>query len=382
MTEKKTPITNTKHQLTPEERRKNIQKATAALLKNSTGVIIPLSDSTDFPTEFIPTPILDLNLILGGNIKKKQFGIPVGRATEIYGPYSSGKSTLAIAIAAMYQQMHPDEEIIFIETEGRTFGEQWYRTLGLDLNRCRYVRLPNAEESLNALAMYTAAGAGLILMDSVAGLTTEKEIEADVGDSGGMCGIAKLMAQTFRKASTVMMETGSTVIFTNQIRDKIGKYGGGVVTPGGHALEHWVTTKISCYPSKIKSGAFLGQGFIQKYCTVKNQLKNPYQKAQGILVSDVGYDTFGNLMTTGKRLGIVKQVQSYYNLTEGDLKWQRSDFMESSEIAAEITDLITEKAYEIISDPMTAGIDLDVEAEEPTGEYDIEDTLGIEEEVE
>ena len=216
------------------------------------GSIMPLGGEARLQIQGIPTGSLSLDMALGGQ------GIPRGRIIEIFGPESSGKTTLALHVAAQAQKMGGIAAIIDAE---HAFDPSWAKKLGVQLETLLVSQPNNGEEAMQITEMLVKSNAvDVIIVDSVAALVPKQELEGEIGDSH--VGLqARLMSQAMRKLTGAIAKSKTAVIFINQIREKIGvSYGSPETTPGGRALKFYASCRIDVRRiSQIKDGEEVGR---------------------------------------------------------------------------------------------------------------------------
>ncbi|MCA9376932.1 recombinase RecA [Candidatus Nomurabacteria bacterium] len=272
------------------------------------GSIMKLGSKEKIDIDVIPTGALSLDVALGVG------GVPRGRIVEIYGPESSGKTTLAMHILAEAQKK--GENVAFIDAE-HAFDPEYGRNIGIDINEM-YIAQPDfGEQALEILeTLVRSAGFGVIVVDSVAALTPRAEIEGEMGDSH-MGLQARLMSQALRKITAICNKTGTTVIFLNQLRMKIGVlFGNPETTTGGNALKFYSSIRMDIRQREkvMKDGELIGH--IRQVKVVKNKLAPPFKEASFLIKYPSGIDKESSILDAAISRGIVEKKGSW--LSYGD----------------------------------------------------------------
>jgi len=268
------------------------------------GSIMKLSDSTAMNVESIPTGSISLDLALGVG------GIPKGRVVEIYGPESSGKTTLTLHMIAEVQKR--GGLAAFIDAE-HALDPEYAKRIGVKLEDLLISQPDNGEQALDIVdTLVRSNGLDLIVIDSVAALTPRNEIEGEMGDSH-MGLHARLMSQALRKLTAIISKSKTTVIFINQIRMKIGvMFGNPETTTGGNALKFYASLRIEVRRlAQIKNGEKI-VGNRVKAKVVKNKVAPPFKIAEFDIMYNEGISASGDILETGTALGIIDKSGNTY----------------------------------------------------------------------
>ncbi|MBI3272526.1 MAG: recombinase RecA [Planctomycetes bacterium] len=297
-------------QPSPEDRRKEaLQQALAQIEKQfGKGSIMRLGDRSHMSVSGISTGSLSLDIALGG------YGIPRGRVTEVFGPESSGKTTLCLTVAAKAQKA--GGIAAYIDAE-HALDPAYSRRLGVDLDNLLLSQPDSGEQALEITEHLVRSNAiDVIVIDSVAALVPRSELEGEMGDAT-VGGQARLMSQALRKLTAAIARSHCCVIFVNQIREKIGvMFGNPETTPGGRALKFYSSVRIDTRRvNQIKDGEAV-VGNRTKATVVKNKIAPPFQKAEFDLLFNAGISWEGDLLDLGVEKGVVEKSGTWLSYKE------------------------------------------------------------------
>lgn len=270
------------------------------------GSIMNMSDTTTVNVDVIPSGSISIDRALGVG------GYPRGRIIEIFGPESSGKTTLAIHAIAQAQKMGGLAAIIDAE---HAFDPSYAEALGVDIERLWISQPDNGEQALEIAEQLVRSGAvDIIVVDSVAALTPKQEIEGEMGDKN--IGLqARLMSQALRKMTSAISKSNAVCIFINQLRDKIGvMYGSSETTTGGNALKFYASVRIDIRrKTSLKASNDEIYGYDTRIKVVKNKLAPPFKTADFEMIFGEGVSAESEIINLGTELDILKKSGSWYS---------------------------------------------------------------------
>ena len=309
------------------------------------GSIMRLGENTGIMVESIPTGSLSLDIALGIG------GVPKGRIIEIYGPESSGKTTLALHILAEAQKR--GGEVAFIDAE-HALDPTYARALGVDIDSMLISQPDTGEQGLEICEALVRSGAiDVVVVDSVAALTPRAEIEGDMGDSHvGL--LARLMSQALRKLAGSIAKTNCIVIFINQLREKVGvMYGNPEVTTGGRALKFYSSVRIDVRRIEaIKNGTEI-VGSRTRAKIVKNKVAPPFREAEFDIMYGEGISKWGELIDLAVKLDLIQKSGSWFSMGEMRLGQGRDAvkqyLKDNPEMAESIEAQVRANAYQLMS---------------------------------
>ena len=354
------------------DKKKALETAMAQIERTyGKGSIMRLGENVDAMVEAIPTGSLSLDVALGIG------GVPKGRIIEIYGPESSGKTTLALHIVAEAQKR--GGEVAFIDAE-HALDPIYAKKLGVNIDEL-YVSQPDTgEQALEICEALVRSGAiDIVVIDSVAALTPKAEIDGEMGDS--FVGLqARLMSQALRKLTGIVNKTNCVCIFINQLREKVGvMYGNPETTPGGRALKFYSSVRIDIRRGEqLKDGSTV-VGNRTKAKIVKNKVAPPFRVAEFDILYGEGISKEGNLLDSAVQLDIIHKSGAWFSYGDQRIGQGRENtrkyLKDNPAIAAEIDALV--RAELMGKKDMDAPV---MDEEDDTDEFDDLPLLGADDE--
>ena len=366
MAEKKQAPISTRAEGKPEEKAKALETALAQIKKQfGEGAVMRLGQDSTLNVESIPTGSLSLDMALGIG------GLPRGRIVEVYGPESSGKTTLALHIVAQAQKA--GGEVAFIDAE-HALDPTYARALGVDIEDMLISQPDTGEQALEITEYLVRSGAlDVVVVDSVAALVPRAEIEGEMGDS--YVGLhARLMSQALRKLAGAINKTHCIVVFINQLREKVGvMYGNPEVTTGGRALKFYASVRIDVRRVEtLKAGGeMIGNRTRAK--VVKNKMAPPFREAEFDIMYGEGISLLGELLDLGVKLDLVQKSGSWFSMGETRLGQGRDSakqyLKDNPEVADNLEAAIRRDFFKLMSSQSqvaakAAGRAVDVSAED------------------
>ena len=315
-----------------DEKKKALDTAIAYIEKQfGQGAIMKLGETKALDIAAIPTGSMTLDMALGVG------GIPRGRIIEIYGPESSGKTTVALHCIAEAQKL--GGEVAFIDVE-HALDPVYASQLGVDIDNMLVSQPDSGEQALEIAEALARSGAiDCIVIDSVAAMVTKAEIDGEMGDTH-VGQLARLMSQAMRKLTSVISKSNCAAIFNNQVREKIGVvYGNPETTPGGRALKFYASVRIEVRRGeKIQNGSEI-IGNRTKCKVVKNKVAPPFKECEFDIMYGTGISRVGEVLDLATELGVVKKGGAWYSYDDMKLGQGRDN---SKEFLASHPDIMGE----------------------------------------
>ncbi len=339
---KKTPISAPGQ---ASDKKKALETCIAQIEKNyGKGAIMRLGDDIPVNVEALSTGSLSLDLALGIG------GVPKGRIVEIYGPEASGKTTLALHVVAAAQKAGGEAAYIDVE---HALEPAYARALGVDIDSLLISQPDTGEQALDiAESLVRSSAVDVVVVDSVAALIPRIELEGEMGDSV-VGALARLMSQAMRRLAGAISKNGCTVIFINQLRQKIGvMYGNPETTPGGLALKYYASVRIDVRRIEtLKSGnEMIGNRTRAK--VIKNKCAPPFKEAEFDIIYGEGISKVGEIVDLGVKLELIDKAGAWFTI--GDQRIQGRDatktyLLNNPEICNKIEQQIRDNAYKLMS---------------------------------
>jgi len=345
-------IRTTAERTTPVDRQKNLEMALSQIEKQfGKGSVMKMGEKGTMAIEVVSTGALSLDLALGIG------GLPRGRVTEIYGPESSGKSTLALHVVAEAQRN--GGICAYIDAE-HALDPVYARAIGVDIDELLISQPDTGEQALEIADMLVRSGAiDVVVIDSVAALTPRAEIEGEMGDTH--VGLqARLMSQALRKLTANLNRSRTIALFINQLREKIGvMFGSPETTPGGRALKFYSSVRLDIRRiESIKDGVEV-VGNRTRVKVVKNKCAPPFKQGEFDIMYGKGISREGSLLDIGVDLGFVKKSGAWYTYDGEQLGQGRENaklfLLEHPEVMVEISERI--RSHLGIDSPPATGVD-------------------------
>ena len=309
------------------------------------GTVMRMGENTGIVVEAIPTGSLSLDLALGIG------GVPRGRIIEIYGPESSGKTTLALHVVAEAQKR--GGEVAYIDAE-HAMDPSYARALGVDIDSMLISQPDTGEQGLEICEALVRSGAiDVVVVDSVAALTPRAEIEGDMGDSHvGL--LARLMSQALRKLAGSIAKTNCVVIFINQLREKVGvMYGNPEVTTGGRALKFYASVRVEVRRIEAlkNGGEVIGNRTRAK--VVKNKVAPPFKEAEFDIMYGEGISKVGEILDLAVKLDLIQKSGSWFAMGEVRIGQGRDAakqyLKDNPQVCEQVEADIRKNAYKLLS---------------------------------
>ena len=332
---------------TPEDRKKALETAIAKIERDyGKGTIMRLGDDIPVNVEALSTGSLTLDLALGIG------GVPKGRIVEIYGPEASGKTTLALHVVASSQKAGGTAAYIDVE---HALEPAYARALGVNIDDLLISQPDTGEQALDICESLVRSGAvDAVVVDSVAALIPRTELEGEIGDS--VVGVlARLMSQAMRRLAGAISKNNCTVIFINQLRQKIGNpYGNPETTPGGLALKYYASVRIDV--RKVESLKVNGEviGNHTKAKVVKNKVAPPFKEAEFDIMYGEGISRIGEVVDLGVKLGIIDKAGAWFTVEENRIQGRdavKQYLVDNPEVCERVESQIRENAWKLSPNP-------------------------------
>mgnify|MGYP000000333494 FL=1 len=332
-----------------EDKKKALESAIAHILKTyGSGAVMRLGQANTMQVDAIPTGSMTLDLALGIG------GVPRGRIVELYAPERSGKTTVALHIAAEAQKQ--GGEVAFIDVE-HALDPVYARALGVDIDNLLVSQPDSGEQALEIAEALVRSGAiDVLIVDSVAAMTTKAEIEGEMGDSHvGM--LARLMSQAMRKLTSIISKSNCVAIFINQIREKIGVvYGNPETTPGGRALKFYASVRMEVRKGEaIKDGTTI-IGNRTRVKIVKNKVAPPFRECEFDILYGKGISRSGEVLDLAVDLDIINKSGSWFSYEGQRLGQGRDNIKELLQNTPQLMQEVEEKIKKKLAEQKAAAV--------------------------
>lgn len=332
-----------------EDKKKALESAIAHILKTyGSGAVMRLGQANTMQVDAIPTGSMTLDLALGIG------GVPRGRIVELYGPESSGKTTVALHIAAEAQKQ--GGEVAFIDVE-HALDPVYARALGVDIDNLLVSQPDSGEQALEIAEALVRSGAiDVLIVDSVAAMTTKAEIEGEMGDSHvGM--LARLMSQAMRKLTSIISKSNCVAIFINQIREKIGVvYGNPETTPGGRALKFYASVRMEVRKGEAIKGGTTIIGNRTRVKIVKNKVAPPFRECEFDILYGKGISRSGEVLDLAVDLDIINKSGSWFSYEGQRLGQGRDNIKELLQNTPQLMQEVEEKIKKKLAEQKAAAV--------------------------
>ncbi len=328
------------------DREKALDSALAQIEKQfGKGAIMRLGDhASNMEISVIPTGCLELDIALGVN------GLPRGRIIEIYGPESSGKTTVCLHVVAEAQKLGGAAAFIDVE---HALDPVYAKNLGVDIDNL-YVSQPDTgEQALEIMETLVRSGAiDVVVLDSVAALVPKAEIDGEMGDSH-MAAQARLMSQALRKLTAAISKSNTVAIFTNQLREKVGiMFGNPEVTPGGRALKFYSSVRMEVRKGEALKNGDQILGNKTKIKIVKNKVAPPFKTAECEILYGKGISYTASLLNLGVQFNIIQKSGAWFSYNDMRIGQGRDNARQYLEDHPEIAQEVKEKIFQVLNEQL------------------------------
>lgn len=357
---------------TQEDKKAALESAIKVIEKKyGAGAVMRLGQTKTLNVDAIPTGSMTLDMALGIG------GMPRGRIVEVYGPESSGKTTVALSVVAQAQKM--GGEAAFIDVE-HALDPTYAQALGVDIDNLLVSQPDSGEQALEiAEALIRSGSIDVIVLDSIAAMTTRAEIDGEMGDLH-VGQLARLMSQAMRKLTAAISKSNCVAIFINQIREKIGvMYGNPETTPGGRALKFYSSVRIEVRRGEVIKEGSQVIGASTRCKVVKNKVAPPFKEAEFDMIYGQGISRTGEVLDIAVDLEIIKKGGSWFSYEDQKLGQGRDNVKEilanNPELMKEIEEKILARKDEIAkekSDKKVKAVSVKIETAKKT---DVEDNV-------